>query len=342
MMPASDFTTEFTAEFNSQLAEYEGVVDSLCAPACAEESLPDLVTKVEACVTSLTNWTHMQCSPACTDMLSAVQSSACYTSQSFSSSIPAEMWTTMTQACQLFDTCYEEQMTYQTIVPQCQMELSQRMNGLPAYDQAFPTHDLDAFLTTAGTFAGAGCFGPCKQYVEMAMGDNSCTRGQLALMPASDFKTEYTQMYNDQIATAEAAVEAFCAPACVNESLPDLATKVEACAMSLTNLTHMQCSPACTDLLSAVEASSCYTSQSFSSSIPAEMWTIMTQACQLFDTCYEEQMTYQTIVPQCESELTSYNGGWCVAASHSAPHPAHPTPGPTLTPLPLPSRSRVG
>ena len=87
----------------------------------ADESLPDLMTKAETCVSSLTSDpSNMKCSPACTDLLSAVNTSACYTSLSFASMIPAEMWTTLTQACQLFDTCYEEQMTYQTIVPACE------------------------------------------------------------------------------------------------------------------------------------------------------------------------------------------------------------------------------
>ena len=73
-------------------------------------------TKVTACVSSLTSDpSSMQCSPACSDMMTAVQASACYTGLSFSSSIPAEMWSTLEQACQLFDTCYEEQMTYQQI-----------------------------------------------------------------------------------------------------------------------------------------------------------------------------------------------------------------------------------
>jgi hypothetical protein len=124
-------------------------VANLCSPACATESLPDLTTKVTACVASLTNWTHMQCSPACSDMMTAVKASACYTGLSFSSAIPAEMWTTLEQACTLFDTCYEEQMTYQTIVPECQ-------NALGSYD-----------VTTGG------CPASCQTYVE---GDWTRTR----------------------------------------------------------------------------------------------------------------------------------------------------------------------
>ena len=217
-------------------------------------------------------------------------------------------------------------MTYQTIVPECQTALESydvTTGGwcvAASHSAPHPAHPTPGPTLTPLPLPSRSSPASCKTYVEMALGDNSCTRGQLAMMPASDFTTEFTTEFNAQLAEYEGVVDSLCAPACAEESLPTLITKVEACVSSLTSnlcsdcaASSMQCSPACTDMLSAVQSSSCYTSQSFASSIPAEMWTTMTQACQLFDTCYDEQMTYQTIVPQCQTALESYDvttGGW--------------------------------
>ena len=140
----------------------------------------------------------------------------------------------------------------------------------------------------------------------MALGDNSCTRGQLAVMPASEWTTAYEAQFNEQLAMAEGVVDSLCAPACAEESLPTLNTKVAACASSLVDMTNMQCSPACTDMLSAVQASACYTSLSFASSIPADVWTYLEGACALFDTCVTDyKNTIEPLVQPCADTFGS-------------------------------------
>ena len=145
----------------------------------------------------------------------------------------------MSEACTLFDTCYEEQ-------------------GDPRRSCRLPDGARSLRITTGGCRARvrlnirlarpATAPPPSPRtadwdYVEMALGDNSCARGR-RVMPASDWTTAYAQEMNATSRWPRASWTRS-ARRRAPRSLPQLATEVEGCASSLVDMTNMRCSPAC-------------------------------------------------------------------------------------------------